>query len=70
VLRWPGYFILLVTFTNRSTLSNSSRGNTRRVIAVAGISAFVWLRIAPRYRCIAFGMGESRPATTLGRYET
>jgi hypothetical protein len=22
-----------------------------------GISAFVWLRIAPRYRCIAFGMG-------------
>jgi len=47
---------------------NSSRGNTQTVIAEAVISAFVWLRIAPRYRCIAFGMGCSRRATTLGRY--
>jgi len=27
------------------------------VIAVAVISAFVLLKIAPLYRCIAFGMG-------------
>jgi hypothetical protein len=57
VLLSHGFSILWVTSTNRFMLCNSSRGNTRRGIAVAVISAFVWLRIAPRYRCIAFGMG-------------
>jgi hypothetical protein len=32
---------LLVTYTSRFMPCNSSRGNTRRVIAVAVISAFV-----------------------------
>jgi uncharacterized membrane-anchored protein len=57
VLLSHGFSIFLAMFTSRSMLCNSSRGNTQRGIAVAVISAFVWLRIAPRYRCIAFGMG-------------
>jgi len=57
VLPWPGYFISWVTFTSRSTLSNSSRGNTRTVIAVAVIPVFVLHRIAPRYRYTGSGIG-------------
>jgi hypothetical protein len=47
----------MATLTSRSMMSNSSRGNTRTGTVVAVISAFALLRIAPRYRCIAFGMG-------------
>jgi len=57
VLLLHGFSILLATFTSRSMPSNSSRGNTQTVIAAAVISAFGLARIAPRYRCIAFGMG-------------
>ena len=57
VLLSHGFSILWVTFTSRSTPYNYSHGNTPMVIAVAVISAFVLLRIVPRCRYTAFGMG-------------
>jgi hypothetical protein len=45
----------MATLISRSMMSNSSRENTRTVIAVAVISAFALLRIVPLYRWIVFG---------------
>jgi hypothetical protein len=45
----------LVGDIHQPLLPNSSRGNIQTVIAVAVISAFVWLRIVPRCHCTVYG---------------